>query len=86
MPVYNYRGVTSDGQAKRGMLDADSVREARSKLRSQGIFPTEISEGRTRSASADVLENLHLPTLRRVPDMELALFSNQLATPSPKTA
>lgn len=80
MPVYAYRGVTSDNRARRGMIDADSLRGARSKLRSEGIFPTQISEGRTRSASADVLEKLRLPTLRRVPDLELALFSNQLAT------
>ena len=80
MPVYTYRGVTSDNRARRGMIDADSLRGARSKLRSEGIFPTQINEGRTRSASADVLEKLRLPTLRRVPDLELALFSNQLAT------
>jgi general secretion pathway protein F len=80
VPVYIYRGMTSDGHPTRGNLDAESLGAARSKLRSQGIFPTEISEGRTQSASSDVLEKLRLPTLRRVPDLELALFSNQLST------
>lgn len=80
MPVYVYRGVTSGNRATRGMIDAESLRGARVKLRSEGIFPTQISEGRTRSAASDALERLRLPTLRRVPDLELALFSNQLAT------
>lgn len=80
MPVYVYRGLTAGNRATRGMVDADSLRGARSKLRADGIFPTEINEGRTRSAAADMLEKLQLPTLRRVPDLELALFSNQLAT------
>lgn len=80
MPVYVYRGVTSGNRATRGMVDAESLRGAHAKLRSDGIFPTEISEGRTRAASTELLEKLRLPALRRVPDLELALFSNQLAT------
>ena len=80
MPVYVYRGVTAGNRTTRGMVDAPSLRGARSKLRSEGIFATEISEGRTRSSASELLERMRLPTLRRVPDLELALFSNQLST------
>ena len=34
MPVYDYKGLTPAGAAKTGIIDADSPREARIKLRS----------------------------------------------------
>ncbi len=80
MPVYAYKGVTAGNRTTRGMVDADSPRAARAKLRGDGIFPTEIAAGRVRSEAGELLSRLRLPQLRRVPDMDLALFSNQLAT------
>ncbi len=80
MPVYAYKGVTAGNQNTRGTLEAESSRAARARLRSEGIFPTEIGEARTRSASSDLLSRLQLPELRRVSDLDLVLFSNQLAT------
>jgi general secretion pathway protein F len=80
MPVYAYKGLTAGNRKARGMIDAESVRSARTKLRSEGIFPTDIALGRTKSAASDLLQRLELPQLRRVPDLDLALFTNQLAT------
>ncbi len=80
MPVYAYKGVTSGNRTTRGMIDADSPRTARSKLRATGIFPTQIAEGRAQSAASELLSRFELPQLRRVNDLDLALFSNQLAT------
>jgi len=80
VPAYAYKGVTSGSRATRGVVDASSLAAARSKLRSDGIFPTEIVLGRERAAFQDLLGGIKLPELRRVPDLELALFSNQLAT------
>jgi len=79
MPVYAYRGVAAGNRNTRGMVDADSVRAARAKLRADGIFPTEINLGGG-TPVADLLQRFQLPQLRRVPDLDLALFSNQLAT------
>ena len=70
MPVYEYRGVTS----------GNSARTARQKLRSDGIYLTDLVEGRTGSSISDWLARLQLPQLRRVPDLELALFTRQLST------
>jgi general secretion pathway protein F len=61
-------------------IDADSLRGARAKLRAEGIFPTEILEGKTRGEASELLSRLQLPALRRVPDLDLAMFSSQLAT------
>ena len=80
MPVYEYRGVTAGNRTTRGLVDADSARAARLKLRAEGIFPTDLSEGRTRGAASEALARLRLPQLRRVPDLHLALFTRQLAT------
>ena len=80
MPVYEYKGVTTGNRATRGLVDADSPRGARLKLRAEGIFPTEIVPGRTRSAISDTLARFRLPQLRRVPDLDLSLFTRQLGT------
>src|SRR5580704_1565907 len=44
MPVFAYRGLSGQGCAVNGVVDAESARGARGKLRELGIFPTEISE------------------------------------------
>jgi general secretion pathway protein F len=80
MPVYEYRGVTHGNRNTRGLIDAESLRSARVRLRADGIYPTEILEGQTRSFSLEGLGRFRLPELRRVPDLELGLFTRQLAT------
>jgi general secretion pathway protein F len=43
MPVYDYKGLTPAGGPKTGIIDADSPREARIKLRAQNVLVTEIA-------------------------------------------
>lgn len=43
MPVYDYKGLTPSGEAKAGIVDADSPREARIKLRGQNVLVTDIT-------------------------------------------
>ncbi len=80
MPVFEYKGLISGNRSTRGMVDADSVRAARVKLRAQGIYPTHLSEGRTRSSASEALSRFKLPELRRVPALDLSLFTSQFAT------
>jgi general secretion pathway protein F len=44
MPVYKYEGFDAGGKALAGMVDADSAKAARTRLRKQGVFPTEVRE------------------------------------------
>ena len=44
MPVFEYHALNNSGKVIKGTVDADSVRAARQKLRTQNIFPTEIKE------------------------------------------
>ena len=78
MPVYAYRGLSAAGDSVAGVVDADNARNARSKLRTRGIFPTEISEERERRERS---LRSWFPALRvRIPAIELALLTRQLGT------
>ncbi|MGZ6242790.1 MAG: type II secretion system protein GspF, partial [Candidatus Binataceae bacterium] len=71
MPVFAYRGLAANGRSVAGVVDADSVRTARGKLRDRGIFPTDLAE-----EEAAVKRRLsdYLPSFgRRIPPSELSL-------------
>jgi general secretion pathway protein F len=78
MPAFRYEAVDSIGHTKKGVLNADSARAARSELRGQGLAPivvdaitTQINaEGETKKRGFGD----HLSTV------ELALFTRQLAS------
>jgi len=46
MAVYQYKGLTAAGKTTAGMREADSVKTLRSLLKAEGIFLTEVAEGR----------------------------------------
>jgi general secretion pathway protein F len=90
MPAFEYKGLTAQGKATRGVIDAESARVARSKLRSEGVFPTAISEsqaaGGTRAPAASThgkkkgqVRSRQL-FVGRIPPLELSLATRQLST------
>lgn len=46
MPVYAYKGLDAGGKKVDGIVDAESAKAARQKLRKQGVFTTDIVEGK----------------------------------------
>ncbi len=82
MPVYAYKGVNGDGRNMRGHLDAESLRSARTRLRRDGIYLTEIQEGQADKADSSEGERsrLRLPSFQRVSSLDLALITRQAAT------
>jgi len=42
MPAYRFEALQSDGQPRKGTLEADSARSARSQLRAQGLVPLQV--------------------------------------------
>ncbi len=78
MPLYAYRGLDAGGQAVGGVVDADSPRGARQKLRRTGVFPTDLSEERTATAARTL--PVRLRRSDRVPANELAAITRQFAT------
>jgi len=45
VPVYEYKGLDTNGKACSGLVDAETARVARQKLRKQGVLTTKIFEG-----------------------------------------
>ncbi len=79
MPVFGYRGLAADGRSVSGVIDADSPRGARGKLRSLGIFPTDVNEEITATARPSLSDRL--PGLRRkMPADDVALLTRQLGS------
>lgn len=57
MPVFEYTGFDAGGKAAKGLIDADSAKVARGRLRKQGVFPTDVKEqaqGATRGKGLNV--------------------------------
>lgn len=49
MPIFRYKAVATSGGKKSGVIDADTARDARSKLRTQGLLVSDIVETNKRS-------------------------------------
>jgi general secretion pathway protein F len=79
MPVFGYRGLAGDGRSVSGVIDADSARGARGKLRGLGIFPTQVNEEVAAAERRSLAERM--PILRRkMPAGDLALLTRQLGS------
>ncbi|MFO7857390.1 MAG: type II secretion system F family protein [Ectothiorhodospiraceae bacterium] len=75
MAVYQYKAVREGGETVRGTLDADSARGARARLRSHGLYVTEVRRvGAVRAA--DLLRRL-VP-FRRNRQSRLVWFTREL--------
>jgi len=77
MPVFAYRGLSNEGRSVSGVVDADSPRNARSKLRGMGVFPTDLNEEAV-ARSRSIRERM--PAFgRRIPQAEITLMTRQLS-------
>lgn len=57
MPVFEYRALNAKGKAASGVIDAETARDAREKLRHQKIYVTEIKEVRGSMAKREVVKD-----------------------------
>lgn len=48
MPIFNYRGYNQEGRETIGSVEASNVNEAIFKVRSEGIFPSDISDAHSK--------------------------------------
>ncbi|MBE3604610.1 type II secretion system F family protein [bacterium] len=79
MPVFAYRGLAANGRSVAGVIDADSARAARGKLRELGVYPTDLAEEASRARAARPSLKSFIPAFRRkIPPTELALMTRQL--------
>jgi general secretion pathway protein F len=77
--VYEYKGLDGAGRITKGIIDADSPRLARAKLRRSGIFPTEIITDRhpRETSTAEVSIGRLLVRIRM---QDIAVMTRQMAT------
>jgi general secretion pathway protein F len=80
MPVYEYRGYGSDGKSTKGVVDADSVKAAKAKIRRQGVVVTEVKEQRSApkkdGSAASILDSFQ----NRISIQQTAMTMRQLAS------
>lgn len=76
MPAYSYEALDSDGKTRKGVLEADSVKAARSQLRTQKLVPIVVGTlGVTKKSVGDI-QLMHRPAFNGT---QKAVLSRQLA-------
>ncbi|MGL4926648.1 MAG: type II secretion system inner membrane protein GspF [Plesiomonas shigelloides] len=78
MSVFQYQAVNLQGKRHKGLIEADSARQARQLLREQGLLAESVHE--TRSAADNPASANTLRWQRGISASELALLTRQLAT------
>ncbi|MEI6633314.1 MAG: type II secretion system inner membrane protein GspF [Chlamydiota bacterium] len=78
MPAFKYKALDQEGKTAAGVIDADSAKDARARLRAQGLFATDVRETE-KGISLNTQVNLK-SIFRRVGIREVAVVTRQLAT------
>jgi general secretion pathway protein F len=81
MPAYSFEALDSDGQARKGVLEADTAKAARGLLRARGMVPLEVAAvtGGTHTGEQTLTSTRHVlrrPVFSRT---ALAIWTRQLA-------
>lgn len=74
MPAFQYEALDPVGKTKRGVLSADSQRQARRELRRHNLTPIQISAPRSEGAASGVFQNK-----AHVSSTQLVMLTRQLA-------
>ena len=80
MPVFEYVAIDRAGKSRKGIIDADSARAARNKLRSDGIYPTRLEETQADEISERPSRLQFRIPLQRVRRADVVITTRQLAT------
>lgn len=80
MPVYKYKGLQQGGKPSTGIIDAESSKGARLKLRKSGIFPTEITEERQGQNAAVLASAPGMSRAAALSAQDRAVVTRQLGT------
>ena len=79
MAIFEYAGLTPEGRKTKGIVDAESIRAARSKLKQKGVYLTDINERKSKERSSDA-KGFSLNLEKKVSATDLALATRQLST------
>ena len=79
MPAYSFEAVDPQGQPRKGIIEADTARAARSQLRAQALVPLAVSPVKAGQADADGVHRPGLFSRRVFSATTLAIWTRQLA-------
>lgn len=79
MPVFEYQALNAKGKKEKGIIDASSGTQARTRLRSQGKYPVSITLSTNQNTSAGS-RSLNFSLFSRVKPGEISATTRQLAT------
>jgi general secretion pathway protein F len=82
MPAYSFEAVDDQGHARKGVVEADTARSARSQLRTQGLIPLQVapvSPGMGASTSAAGVRTAGWFSAKVFNGTRLAIWTRQLA-------
>lgn len=77
MPIYEYKGLTKEGKNTRGIIDSDNIRNARIKLKKDGIYVVAIED--KKKVALKKKSGLKIRS-GSIPVKDLSLMTRQLAT------
>lgn len=90
MAVFEYKAFNASGKVESGIIDAESAKAARAKLRKNGVFPTELVEEKAGAAGKKTTASAKRSPVEvdvkklfgggRVSTQDLAIMTRQLAT------
>ena len=87
MPIFEYKALTSSGKTKKGIVDADTARDARSKLRNDHMHVTEmweVADKKSRKDQSVSKKTRSLTAKKGKPggllSMEIELFQPKIST------
>ena len=87
MPIFEYKALTSSGKTKKGIVDADTARDARSKLRNDHMHVTEmweVADKKSRKDKSVSKKTRSLTAKKGKPggllSMEIELFQPKIST------
>ncbi len=84
MPVFEYNALNNKGKKISGIIDAESLISAGTKIRKKNFFPISIneidSESKTEKKNNNMFNSLNILLFSRIKASEIAMITRQLAT------
>jgi general secretion pathway protein F len=82
MAIYEYKGLDRAGKPVKGMIESDTLKGARGRLKKNGVYVTEISEksSKKEGSSSGASSGGGFSLFGRITINDIALFTRQLAS------
>jgi general secretion pathway protein F len=80
MPAYSFEALQNDGALRKGVLEADSAKAARSQLRAQSLVPLSVHALSADQSKSKSIWQLEIGSRKCFSAQELAVWTRQLAS------